>query len=141
MAFKNLAIILLVTMATYLYFKYGHEAPDQLVQNFHITSDKNGHNLEFDFESPVRYLGHYPENQSDILQIKLRAIGFNDFTENLSLVDRFIPSSEVKNKLLEEVRYEGDVPGGPFIVVRFTKPMQFSIGESNGLKNLIVSYK
>jgi len=141
MSFKNLAVLLLLTIAAYVYFKYGYEAPSQLVRDFHITSDKNGHNLEFDFENPVRYLGHFPENESDILQIKLRAIGFNDFTENASLLDRFISNSEVKDKLLDDVRYEGDVPGGPFIVVRFTKPMKYNINESNGLKSLIISYK
>jgi hypothetical protein len=141
MSFKSLSLVLAIIIGVYVYYKYGQEAPAQLVSDFHITSDKDGNNLEFGFANPVRYLGHFPEDSSDVLQVKLRAIGFGDFTENFSLLDQFIPATETQEKFLEDVRYEGDVPGGPFIVVRFTKPMNYRVTESNGLKGLIISYK
>jgi hypothetical protein len=141
MSFKSLSFILVIIIGVYVYYKYGQEAPAQLVSEFHITTDKDGNNLEFGFANPVRYLEHFPKENSDVLQVKLRAIGFSDFTENLSLMDQFIPAGESQEKFLEDVRYEGNVPGGPFIVVRFTKPMKFRVTESNGLKGLIISYQ
>jgi len=141
MSFKSLSFILVIIIGVYVYYKYGQEAPAQLVSEFHITTDKDGNNLEFSFANPVRYLEHFPQDNSDVLQVKLRAIGFSDFTENLSLMDQFIPAGESQEKFLEDVRYEGNVPGGPFIVVRFTKPMKFRVTESNGLKGLIISYQ
>ncbi|MCI0507373.1 MAG: hypothetical protein L0Z73_14870 [Gammaproteobacteria bacterium] len=141
MSFKSLSLVLAIIIGVYVYYKYGQETPAQLVSDFHITSDKEGNNLEFGFANPVRYLGHFPEDSSDVLQVKLRAIGFGDFAENFSLLDQFIPATETQEKFLEDVRYEGDVPGGPFIVVRFTKPMNYRVTESNGLKGLIISYK
>lgn len=140
MSFKSLSLILAIIIGVYVYYKYGQEPPSQLVSDFHITTDKDGNNLEFGFANPVRYLEHFPENNSDVLQVKLRAIGFSDFTENFSLMDQFIAATESQEKLLEDVRYEGDVPGGPFIVVRFAKPMKYRVTESNGLKGLIISY-
>ena len=141
MSFKNLIIILVIAIGVYVYYKYGQEVPEQLVDNFHITSDKDGHNLEFDFANPVRYLGHFPDDNSDIVQVKLRAIGFGEFRENFSLLDQFVTPTDMQEKFLQDVRYEGDVPGGPFIVVRFSKPMTYRVTESNGLKGLIISYK
>ena len=141
MLFKNLTIFLVVTIAVYIYYKYGEDAPDRLVDNFHITSDKDGHNLEFDFANPVRFLGHFPDNDSDIIQVKLRAIGFREFKENYSLLDQFVKPADLQDKSLQDVRYEGDVPGGPFIVVHFSKSMTYKVAESNGLKGLIISYK
>ncbi|HEY5602498.1 MAG TPA: hypothetical protein VIM41_05270 [Gammaproteobacteria bacterium] len=141
MSFKNFSIALVITIGIYVYFKYGQETPAQLVSNFHITSDKDGNNLEFGFANPVRYLGHFPDEYSDVLQIKMRAIGFADFNENMSLMDQFIVAVDGQEKFIEDVRYEGDVPGGPFIVVRFTKPMSYRVTASNGLKGLIVNYK
>ena len=88
----------------------------------------------------MRYLGHFPDDNSDVLQIKLRAIGFSEFQENLSLLDQFIASAEGQERFLEDVRYEGNVPGGPFLVVRFTNSMSYRVTESNGLKGLVVSY-
>ena len=77
MSFKTLSILLVLVIGAYVYYKYGQETPEQLVSEFHITSDKNGNNLEFGFANPVRYLGHFPDDNSDVLQIKLRAIGFS----------------------------------------------------------------
>jgi hypothetical protein len=141
MSFKNLSIILILAIGVYAYYKYGQEAPEQLVHDFHITSDKDGNNLEFDFANPVRYLGHFPDDNSDIIQIKLRAIGFSEFRENISLLDQFVTPADMQEKFLQDVRYEGNVPGGPFLVVRFSKPMSYRVTESNGLKGLIISYK
>lgn len=140
MSFKNLSIILIVVIGVYAYFKYGETTSEQLVHNLHITSDRAGHNLEFDFNNSVRYLGHFPNEESDIVQVKLRAIGFSEFPENISLLDQFVQPAIIEEKFLRDVRYEGDVPGGPFIVVRFSKPMKFNVSESNGLKGLIISY-
>ncbi|MGD8570280.1 MAG: hypothetical protein PVJ39_19490 [Gammaproteobacteria bacterium] len=141
MSFKNLAILLAIIIGVYVYYKYGQEPPSQLVSDFHITSDKHGNNLEFEFANPVRLLGHFPENNSDVLQVKLRAIGFTKFTENFSLMERYLTPADSQEKLLQDVRYEGNVPGGPFIVVKFDKPMKFQVSESNGLNGLIVNYR
>ncbi len=140
MSFKNIIIILIIAIGVYTYIKYGEQTSEQLVSNLHITSDREGHNLEFDFNNSVRYLGHFPNEVSDIIQVKLRAIGFSEFRENVSLLDQFVQPAEIKEKFLQDVRYEGDVPGGPFLVVRFSKPMKFNVSESNGLKGLIISY-
>ena len=141
MSFKTLSILLAIVIGVYVYYKYAQEAPSQLVSDFHITSDKEGNNLEFGFANPVRYLGHFPDDNSDVLQVKLRAIGFSEFPENFSLLDQFMVAAEGQEKFLQDVRYEGNVPGGPFLVVRFSKPMTYRVTESNGLKGLIVSYR
>ena len=60
MSFKTLSILLVLVIGVYVYYKYAQEAPAQLVSEFHITSDKDGNNLEFGFANPVRYLGHFP---------------------------------------------------------------------------------
>ena len=140
MSFKNISIILIIVIGVYSYYKYGETESGQLVNNLHITSDREGHNLEFGFTNSVRYLGHFPTEVSDVVQVKLRAIGFSEFRENISLLDQYVQPSDIKEKLLQDVRYEGDVPGGPFLVVRFAKPMKFNVSESNGLKGLIISY-
>ena len=141
MSFKNLSILLILVIGLYVYYKYGQEAPAQLVSDFHITSDKDGNNLEFEFANPVRYLGHFPDDNSDVLQVKLRAIGFTEFTENMSLMDQYLTPADSQESFLQDVRFEGNVPGGPFIVVKFKKPMAYRVSESNGLKGLIVTYR
>ena len=140
MSFKNISILLIIVIGVYSYYRYGVHETGPLVNDLHITSDRDGHNLEFGFSNSVRYLGHFPNEVSDIVQVKLRAIGFSEFKENVSLVDQYVQPTDIKEKFLQDVRYEGDVPGGPFLVVRFAKPMKFNVTESNGLKGLIISY-
>lgn len=141
MSLKNIIIILMLVTAGYVYVKYLGEKPNHLIASLNITSDKTGKNLEFAFVNPIRYLGHFPEDASDILQIKIRSIGFHEFNENFSLVGNIVDSTVVREGQIKDIRYEGDVPGGPFIVVRFVNPVETKISESNGLKGLIVNYK
>jgi hypothetical protein len=56
-------------------------------------------------------------------------------------MERYLTPADSQEKLLQDVRYEGNVPGGPFIVVKFDKPMKFQVSESNGLNGLIVNYR
>jgi hypothetical protein len=134
-------MVLLVITAGYIYVTYFGEKPETLVEDIVLTKDKSGGNIQIDFASPVRHVGHFPEGQGDILQIKLRAISFHEFSENYSLVTKFLQIHRAKDYHIADVRYEGNVPGGPFLIVKFTKPMEFALDEGEGLKALLINYK
>jgi hypothetical protein len=113
---KNIILIMIAITLGFLYFTFFGEKPDALISDVLLTKDKNSRNLQLDFASPVRYIGHFPENEGDILQIKLRAISFHEFAENYSVFKKFLQNPKAKDYNIEDIRYEGDVPGGPFVI-------------------------
>ncbi len=138
---KNLILIILASLAVYLYFTFTGDKPDRLVAALVIATEKDHKNLDVDFNSPVRYLGHFPETPSDLFQIQLRPITFEGFTENYSMLDYFLKRGLPDDANLLDIRFEGDVPGGPFIVLQFKTVMDVTIREASGLRGVHISYK
>lgn len=132
--------MILIT-AGFLYFTFFGDKPDTLISDVLLTKDKDSSNLQVDFASPVRHIGHFPEKEGDILQIKLRAISFHEFNENYSVLKKYLQNAKAKDYNIEDIRYEGDVPGGPFIIVKFTRPVTYEITEGEGLKAMLINYK
>lgn len=141
MNLKNIILIMIVITAGFLYFTFFGEKPETLVSDVLLTKDKNSSNLQMDFASPVRHIGHFPENEGDILQIKLRAISFHEFTENYSVLKKYLQNAKAKDYNIEDIRYEGNVPGGPFIIVKFIQPVTYQVSEGEGLKAMLINYK
>ena len=138
---KSILILLLLVGAWYFYVTFLGGQSGDLVSDIAINRDNKGGHLDINFVNAVRYLGHYPQTEGDVLQVKLRPVAFGEFKENLSISDKLPNSAKVRDYNIEDILYEGKVPGGPFIVIRFSKPMRFKIEEGNGLKSLLISYQ
>ena len=138
---KNMILIVLLSGAGYFYVTYFGEKPDGLIEDLTLTSDATGSNLGIDFTTPVRYLGHYPNSYGEVLQIRIRAISFAGFENNISIFDRVIKSGSSGDSLIEDVRFEGNVPGGPFVVLKFIKPVNFKVVEGDGLRSMNINFK
>ena len=141
MSIKSLVFLLLAVFAGYFYFSYMGGGSGDVVADVLFTSDKSEKNLDIEFQSPVRYLGHFPEKKGDILQIKFRAIAFDAIRDNYSLIEKLNLVDITRKDYIDDVRYEGDVPGGPFIIIRFTKPVLYRVEEGSGLRSISVSFK
>ena len=137
---KNLLYAILAISAAYIYFNYFGERPEKLIADVTLTSNGKNKNLAFDFTTPIRYLGHFPESYGEVLQIRFRSISFSGFEQNYSILNDIIKAGSTAEQLIDDVRYEGDVPGGPFVIVRFTKPVEYEIHEGEGLRSLSISF-
>lgn len=141
MSIKSLVFLLLVVFVGYFYINYMGGGSGDVVADVLFTSDKTEKNLDIEFQSPVRYLGHFPEQKGDILQIKFRAIAFDATRDNYSLVEKLNLVDITRKDYIDDVRYEGNVPGGPFIVIRFTRPVSFIVTEGTGLRSININFK
>ena len=141
MTLKNILVIMALITVGFIYITFFGEKPESLIAEVVLTKDKEVSNLQVDFSSPVRYVGHFPENQGEFLQIKVRAISFHEFNENYSLIDMFLKTPEARDSHIADIRYEGNVPGGPFLIIKFTKPVTYQVNEGDGLKAMLINYK
>ena len=120
---------------------YSFDSDRALGEGAVLIREEEGKILHLDFSAPVRFVGSYPESSGDILQIKLRVIAIDDFHENLSLLEKFVGIAEGKELHITHMRYEGNVPGGPFIIMKFSKPVKWAIAEDDGLIGMNITIK
>lgn len=112
----------------------------RLVDDVVLVRDGDQKFLQLEFNAPVRLVGQYPKTSGDILQVKLRPVAVGAFDENLSLLEKFVGEEEGKEIHMTQMQYEGNVPGGPFLVMKFEQPVKWKIIETDGLlgMNIIV---
>ncbi len=138
---KGILILLLLVGGGYFYLTFTSEPAGVLVSDIALTRGNKGGQLDVSFTIPVRYLGHNPQDEGDMLQIKLRPILFSGIKENISILDTLSVAGKAVDYGIEDIRYEGNVPGAPLIIIHFSTPVQFAIKEGDGLRSLLISYQ
>lgn len=133
--------LLLVIVFGYVMGVFSFDSERTLVEGVVLIREDEGKILHLDFSAPVRIVGSFPESSGDIAQIKLGVIALDKFDENLSLLEEFVGIEEGKELHMTHMRYEGNVPGGPFIIMKFNKPVQWILSEDDGLLGLNIAIK
>lgn len=138
---KLFVTLLLVLLAAYALGIVSFNPDRALIDDVVLVREEGSKALQIDFSAPTRIVGSFPESSGDIVQIKLSVIAFGRFDENLSLLEKFVGFEEGKELHLTDMYYEGNVPGGPFIVMKFSKPMQWDLIEGDGLLGMSIVVK
>lgn len=138
---KIITLFFVAFLAAYAMGVVSFETDRKLINDVVLVREAEQKFLQLEFSAPVRLLGSYPESSGDIVQIKLSVIAFGQFDENLSLLEPFVGVEEGKEIHLTHMRYEGNVPGGPFLVMKFDRPVQWSVSEGEGLLGMNVVVK
>ena len=133
--------LIIIFIFGYIMGVYSFDSERALVESAVLIREEEDKILHLDFSAPARLVGSYPESSGEILQIKLRVIAIDDFKENLSLLEKFVGVAEGKELHITHMRYEGNVPGGPFIIMKFSKPVKWDIAEGDGLIGMDIAIK
>lgn len=89
--------------------------------------------INIDVGAPVNYIKHFPTRRGKILQIQVSLEGVSE--DKLKVRESLEPGGD---SILQDVIYEGNVRGGPFIVLRFNRIVGFSIGSSDNPNALLI---
>lgn len=120
---------------------FSFDSERKLIEDAVLIREEGKKSIQIDFSAPVRIVGIFPEKSGDIVQIKLRAIAFGEFDENLSILEKYVGIEEGKEVHVTHMRYEGNVPGGPFVVMKFNQPVQWNITEGDSLRGMNIEIK
>lgn len=130
---KILTVLFAILLAGYAMGVVSFDADRKLVDDVVLVREAEHKILQLEFSAPVRLVGSYPESSGDIVQIKLSVIAFGKFDENLSLLEQFVGVEEGKEIHMTHMQYEGNVPGGPFLVMKFDRQVHWKISEGDRL--------
>jgi len=125
-----------------------------VLQGIQITEKEAAIELQIDFAQSLQYLRHFPPNAGEILQIQLQAPVERPKDEKADAVgesakDTASATAKRESMLppvndvvpLVNVTYEGDVPGGPFLTLRFRFAVDYTVSGGPGGKSVVVSVK
>jgi hypothetical protein len=94
-------------------------------------------NIRFNF--PVRYMRHFPYNSGEDLRIQLESI-VSSAEESAALRTRErVALAPGEAASLSEVLFEGNIDGGPFLSLFFTRPVGFKVKQGSDFRSLVIS--
>ena len=114
-------------------------AGGRIISDVSISGIADGSELRIEFTFPVRYLSHFPREFGDTLQISLQAVAVSEVDQEFLRRRESFNLPETGSVPLLDVTYEGDLPGGPYLTLRFTEPVAFSVRQGSDFRSLTVN--
>ncbi len=120
----------IVTVASLLVATWSYTAPpvrDKVLDEVSIERSDGDVFVEVLFSFPLRYRSHFPADKSDELRIRMMPVrvpssDLDAVRRRESVIPQYADAAAV-----DEVIYEGDIEGGPYLTVRFTRPVSYQV--------------
>lgn len=115
------------------------QTPDKVIEDVVVFEENNRAVLQVKFNMPVRYENHFPESRSRFLQIKLRTITLGEVNRNEYINSDAILPGFLEKIPLADLAFEGKVPDGPYLSLRFREPVSYQVQEDVGLRSIFIN--
>lgn len=108
------------------------------LKDIKIDGTDSGVKINFEFGLPLRYVRHFPQTSGEILQIQLVAEQPGSGIHKEVKQGEQLATAGGQEQLLVYVTYEEGVPGGPYLTLRFARPVEFSIDAGDDTARLAI---
>ncbi len=114
------------------------QAPDTILDDVIVHEEGSLLVLKVKTNVPIRYEDHFPVGPSDFVQIKVRPISLLGVDKNEYMGSDSILPGFIEQVPIMDVAYEGDVPGGPFLSLRFEEPIRYQVKEDPEMNGIFL---
>ena len=91
------------------------------------------------FSFPIRYINHFPQNEGEEVRIQLKPVTVGPMDErDLSDREAFSPVDDAT--LLNNVIYEGDMAGGPYLTLQFSANTRYTVAQGTDFRSIRVAF-
>jgi len=114
-------------------------ARSRIINQVEVTElgDKTEFGIAFNF--PIRYERHFPADYGETIEIRLSAVLVSKDDADLLKERESIRLSDSGYTPLLDISYEGDLPGGPYLTVRFLRPVAYKVQQGADFRSLLVT--
>ena len=138
---KKLKVLIMcaMTLAGLIVLHAAIQARYLVLDSIKITEEFDCAIIKVSFNFPVRYIRHFPYESGGELRVEIKPIVTSE-EDKKSLFTRESltpPSNEVAS--LEEVLYEGNLEGGPFLTFYFGRTVDFKVEQGPDFRSIVVS--
>lgn len=142
---KKIDFLACLLLASFCWFSTAIAAEkQQILRDIKISETKTDILIQVNFNRSVTTIRHFPPNAGEILQIQLDVKAKEGAEAG---VDSDVAKRESmlppKNDLVPFVSatYEGDVPGGPYLTLRFKFAIDYTVEDAKDSNSIIVKVK
>ena len=132
-------IVRLIAILSFCVVSQAVVASQIVLSDIKITPRGNDTHVLFDLGIPLHYVKHFPANQGEILQIQMLMENETgrEIHKEVRQGEELAPPPGM-DALLVYVTYEEGVPGGPYLTLRFSRPVSFNVEAGESLTTLSV---
>lgn len=109
----------------------------EILKSLSYSVKENKVEIKASFGAQVTYVKHFPLSRGKIIQIQVQ-VDKKAFNEEAQQRRETLSGDVTAPVSLKDVIYEGNVRGGPYLVLRFDEVVTFSLGKESGEKFLTV---
>jgi hypothetical protein len=121
---------MLVTVVSLLVATWSYTAPpvrDKVLEEVDLVQRDGEIVIEVQFSFPMRYRSHFPADRGEELRIRLLPVrvpssDLDAVPRRESVIPEYAGAASV-----DEVIYEGDIEGGPYLTIRFMRPVSYEV--------------
>jgi len=90
--------------------------------------------------SPVRYIRHFPYESGEELRIKINLFDVSRDNRQAFFSRETLVPFNTEELPLDEVVYEGDIEGGPYLTLFFSSRVDFEVQQGTDSRSIVVSF-
>lgn len=94
--------------------------------------------LEVRLTFPFRYQSHFPPETGDELRIRITPVRVSGSDLDAVFKREGLVPPNADTAAIDEVIYEGDAAGGPYVTIRFTRPVRYEVIPGSDYRNLSI---
>ncbi|MDX1764621.1 MAG: hypothetical protein R3231_09895 [bacterium] len=113
---------------------------DAILDDITITEESEYTILQVGFALPMRYVKHFPYPWGEELRIQLSPLSTGPVDDEGIYKREAVHNLSNHSTPLVEIVYEGQSIGGPYITIRFDRPMEYLVGQGTDFRSLVVVF-
>jgi len=114
----------------------GPPARDRVIEDTQIDVVANNVVLEVKLTFPFRYQSHFPLETGKELRIRIAPVRVPSADLSAIFQREGVVPPDAETAAIDEVIYEGDAPDGPYLTIRFTRPVHYTVIPSHDYRHL-----
>lgn len=115
-------------------------ASSSVIDTVEINDDTNPPQLRINFSIPLQYVNHAPESEGDEIQIQLRNLSANLFSQESALdAQQTVSAAPSKLVPLLDTRYEQVGADTGVLTVRFSHRVEYSVQAGADRRHIVIS--
>lgn len=107
---------------------------DRILQDVEI----NDQCILVGFSFPIQYIRHFPSDSGDEIRIRIRPRLVGRINGNALSGRETVRPPNRQSLGLSEVTFEGDVVGGPYLLVQFDRQVNFKVSVGTDFRSLVI---
>jgi len=113
----------------------------KILDQLDVQSGEEVTTIRISLTSRVRYIRHFPYDSGEELRIKITLFDVShDNREAFFGRETLVPFDD-DDLPLEEVVYEGDIEGGPYLTLFFSRRVDFEVQQGADSRSVVVSFR